>query len=216
MYIVRGGEGFDFASLRQGDILEAVPFPLLESANLQLLGEVEPNKDFTSVPSLTASLRTHREDREWTTALVPLRFGRCAVLSNCCDLEPRNGKVQTHAVVLARLRSIPPDIRRNTELFESLRANKDPRDRTDAGFIDQFYLEPHDLLDRLDWKVQFNQAVSLPTSNITGLLRKKILQLDDRARVKFKIKLGFTYLRTSNEERAAGLENPWDDDAKEI
>lgn len=214
MYIVRGGEGFDYASLRQGDILEGVPFPLLQHANIQLIGDVVPDQDFGSVPPITASLHKHRDDPEWTTALSPVRFGRCAVLSNCCELEPRQGRVQTYAVVLARLRSIPPDIRRDAEMFESLKANKDPRGREDAGFLDLFYLEPHELLDGQDWKVQFNQVVSLPVTDITLLLRRKILQLDDRTRVKFKIKLGFTYMRTSTEERAAGLENPWQEAAQ--
>jgi hypothetical protein len=40
-------------------------------------------------------------------------------------------------------------------------------------------------------------------------LGRKILQLDDRTRVKFKVKLGFTYLRLNDEERELALENPW-------
>jgi hypothetical protein len=210
LYIVRGADGFDIASLRQGDILEGVPFPLLDNAKLQLLGDIAPDKNFSTIPVLNPSLHRHRDDNEWTTALAPVRFGKCAVLSNCCELEPRNGKVLTHAVVLARLRPIPVDIRRTPELFESLKANKDPRDRTDAGFIDQFYLEPHELLAGQEWKVQFNQVVSLPTTDMTILLGKKILQLDDRTRMKFKIKLGFTYMRPNVEEVAAGLDNPWE------
>jgi hypothetical protein len=52
--------------------------------------------------------------------------------------------------------------------------------------------------------------VTLPTPTIANfLLRKKILQLDDRARMKFKIKLGFTLMRVNDDERRAGLENPW-------
>lgn len=209
MYVARGSDGFDVASLRQGDILEGVPFPLLESANIQILGDISSNHDFSSLPILSPRLHRHREDHEWTTGVAPLRFGFCAVLTNCCDLEPRNGKVQTHAVVLARLRPIPPDIRRNQELFGSLSANKDPRDPTSPGYIDYFYLESHEQLQGQDWRVQFNQVVCLPISDITLLLRKKILQLDDRTRVKFKIKLGFTYMRLNDGELAAGLENPW-------
>jgi len=40
-------------------------------------------------------------------------------------------------------------------------------------------------------------------------VRKKIIQLDDRTRVKFKIKLAFILGRTNDDEEAAGLENPW-------
>jgi hypothetical protein len=209
LYIVRGAAGFDIASLRQGDILEGVPFPLLETSRIQLLGDIENDQDFTTAPPLTPKLHKHRDDPNWTTAVCPVRFGCCAVLSNCCDLEPRGGKVLTPAVVLARLRPITSDARRNPTMFESLKANRDPRDRENPGFIDQFYLEPHELLAGQDWKVQFNQTLCLPTTDITLLLKKKILQLDNRTRMKFKIKLGFTFARANNDELDAGLENPW-------
>jgi len=70
-------------------------------------------------------------------------------------------------------------------------------------------LEPHALLQEFDWRVHFNQVVSLPTTDIALLLRKKILELDDRTRMKFKIKLGFTLMRTNDDELQTGLENPW-------
>jgi hypothetical protein len=214
LYFTRDTEEFDVVSLRQGDILQGVPFPLMDHARVQVLGEVASEQDFTSVPILIPKLHQHRNDPEWATAVAPVRFGFCAVLSNCCDLEPRDGRVLAHAVVLARLRPITPDIRSSPERFASLRANKDPRDRNDAGYIDFFYLEPHELLQEQDWKVHFNQVVSLPTTDITLLLRKKILQLDDRTRMKFKVKLGFTFMRPNEDELRAGLENPWQDDAQ--
>jgi hypothetical protein len=103
-------------------------------------------------------------------------------------------------------------MRRDPERFRSLQANKDPRDQQDAGYIGFFYLEPHALLNNQDWVVQFDQVVGIPTSDIGLLLRKKIIQLDDRTRVKFKIKLGVTFLRINNEEIAAGLLNPWQEE----
>jgi hypothetical protein len=209
LYIVRGAEGFDIASLRQGDILEGVPFPLMDHGKMQVLGAISQDRDFNAIPVISPKTHQHRDDREWVTAIAPVRFGFCAVLSNCCDLEPRDGKVLAHAVVLARLRPIPNDIRNNAEWFGSLRANKDPRDRQNAGYIEWFYLEPHELLMGQDWRVHFSQVVALPTTDITLLLRKKILQLDDRTRMKFKIKLGFTFMRDNEDERVAGLLDPW-------
>jgi hypothetical protein len=211
LYITRGEEQFDVASLRQGDILEGVPFPLMDYASLQLLGGIPTEPDYNELPPLQPKLHQHREDAGWTTATVPVRFGFCTVLSNCCDLEPRNGKILAHTIVLARLRPIPDAIRNNPENFNSLVANKDPRDRTNAGYLDYFYMEPHELLAQQDWRVQFNLVVCIPTSgNIDLMLRKKILQLDDRTRMKFKIKLGFTYMRPNDDELGAGLENPWE------
>jgi hypothetical protein len=99
LYIVREAEGFDVASLRQGDILEGVPFPLMDHAQIQILGNIAIDQDFQTIPVLSPKLHEHREDREWMTAVAPVRFGFCAVLSNCCDLEPRRGKIQAPAVV---------------------------------------------------------------------------------------------------------------------
>jgi hypothetical protein len=98
-------------------------------------------------------------------------------------------------VSLGRLRPVSPDIRRDPERFASLQGNNDPRDQRDAGYISYFYLEPHALLQNQDWIVQFDQTVDIPSTDIALLLRKKIIQLDDRTRVKFKIKLGVTFLR---------------------
>lgn len=182
---------------------------------MQILGEIVLGQDFSSIPSLAAKLHEHRNDTEWMTAIAPVRFGFCCILSHCCDLAPRNGQVQTHSVVLARLRPIPNQLRQNTDNFNSLRANKDPRDRENPGYIDYFYLESHANLQNRDWRVEFNQTVTLPTTDITLLLRKKILQLDDGTRMKFKIKLGFTYMRPTQEELNSGLENPWQVNGKQ-
>lgn len=173
MYIARDTDGFDIASLRQGDILEGVPFPLLEQAKLNILGTIPQDADFNNLPVISPKIHVHREEQDWITAVAPVRFGFCAVLSNCCDLEPRNGRVLTHAVALARLRPIPPDIRNNPVRFESLRANKDPRDRNDPGYIEYFYLEPHEMLQGQDWRVHYNQIVTIPTSEITAPAEKE-------------------------------------------
>lgn len=209
MYIERDTEGFDIAVLRQGDILAGVPFPLLDLKEMRVLGEIDQSDGFTSIPSLTTKRFEHRKDKDWTSALVPVRFGFCAVVSNCCDLEPHGGKIQGHAVLLARLQTIPIDIRNNQENFDSLQANKDPRNKTQAGYMDFFYLEPHEKLLRQDWRIHFNQILCLPTNDLTSLLGKKILQLDDRARAKLKIKLGTKFMRMTEEELTAGLDQPW-------
>ena len=181
----------------------------MDHSKIQILGTIAQDQDFGTLPPISPKTHQHRDDREWTTAVTPVRFGFCTVLSNCCDLEPRNGRVLTHAVILARLLAIPNDIRNNPEAFSSLVSNKDPRDRSDAGYIEYFYLESHELLQQQDWRVHFYQVVTLPTTDITLLLRKKILQLDDRTRMKFKIKLGFTLMRPNDDELNEGLENPW-------
>lgn len=215
MYIERGADGFDANALRQGDILAGVPFPLLDGTRMQVLGGIAPEYDYNGLPAITASTHNHRGDAEWVTVQLPVRFCLCAVLSNCCDLEPRNGgRPQAVGVNLARLRPISADIRGNADRFRSLKLNKDPR-TLDPGYIDYFYLEPHALLGNQDWRVHFSQVTTIPISDIELLLRKKVLQLDDRNRVKFKIKLAFSLGRISDEEMDADLENPWRDDAQD-
>ena len=209
MYIARDQSGFDYGSLRQGDILEGVPFPQLDLQMLHLLGKIPPDTNYNSQPNINPVTQELRRDREWLTAVLPIRFGLSIVLSNCCDLALRNGKIPAPVFTLARLHLIPDSFRNNADSFNSLRANKDPRDENDPGYIDYFYLEPHEQLNGVDWRVHFNQVSTLPTTDLTLLLGKKILQLDDRTRMKFKIKLGYTYFRANDEEEAAGLENPW-------
>jgi hypothetical protein len=216
LYITRGSAGFDVATLRQGDILEGVPFPLIDHKTLQVLGAINLDKDFNVIPEITAKTHKQRQDSEWLTAVVPVRFGFCIVLSNCCDLEPHEGNIAAPVFSLARLHPVPENVRNNSDLFNSLKANKDPRD-PEPGYIDFFYLEPHALLQDRDWRVHYNQVTTLPTATIaTLLLRKKILQLDDRTRMKFKIKLGFTLMRVNDDERNAGLENPWQEAQQQL
>lgn len=209
MYLVRGSIGFDEASLRQGDIIAGVPFALLEHGKTHVLGAIAPDYDYRGLPAISARAHEHRADGGWVTIQVPARFGLAAVLSNCCDLEPRNGRVQAYAVALARLRPVSENTRNDPERFASLAANRDPRDATNPGYIDYFYLQPHEFLEGMDWNVHFNQIVTLPTSDIALLLRRKVLQLDDRTRVKFKIKLAYSLGRINEAEIAAGFEDPW-------
>jgi hypothetical protein len=209
LYIERGTEGFDLAVLRQGDILSGIPFPLLDQKEMGVLGKIDGTEDFLVVPTLKTGLIEHRGDKEWTSVIVPVRFGFCAVVSNCCDLEPHGGKIPGHAILLARLQPIPIDIRKSQPNFDSLSANKDPRNKDDAGYMDFFYLENHTALLNQDWRIHLNQIVCLPTTDVTALVGKKILQLDDRTRAKYKIKLGTKFMRLTQEELAAGLNEPW-------
>jgi hypothetical protein len=209
LYLLRGAAGFEDAVLRQGDVLAGIPYPLLERSKTHVLGEIAEDYDYTALPAISSKTHEHRGEPGWVMIQVPAQFCFCAVLSNCCDLEPRGGRVRAHAVTLARLRTISNDIRNSAERFESLRGNKDPRDPHDPGYIEYFYLEPHVLLQGQDWSVNFSQIVTLPTSDIALLLKKKTIQIDDRTRMKFKIKLAFTLGRVNDDEIAAGLENPW-------
>jgi hypothetical protein len=72
-----------------------------------------------------------------------------------------------------------------------------------------FYIPPRPELGAKDWIVDFNQTTSIPGKEFPAILRSKKLQMEDEWRVKFKIKLATALARLTNEEREAGLENPW-------
>lgn len=169
MFIARGEARFEDTGLRQGDILEGVPFPLLDDSKLRIFVDIAHDWDFKSIDSLTPKRHRERNDDQWVTAHVPIRFGYCALLANCCDLELRDGRIPAPTVALARLHPIG-DILRDQERLASLKANKDPRNQRDPGYIDFFYLERHELLQNQEWKVHFNQVVSLPTQDLNRLL----------------------------------------------
>ena len=218
MYIARGAPGFDAASLRQGDILAGIPFVLLEHAKTFVIARVLANYPFVELPHLQCQMQTHRQDAEWVLVQALAKYGFCSVISHCCDLEPRaGGRVATTAINLARLRLVPPDIRNNAARLASLTSNADPRNPAGPGYIDRFYLEAHTDLNNTDWIVHYNQIVTIPVTeqDVPILLAKKVLQLDDRTRAKFKIKLATSLGRLTEDEVNAGLENPWEVPAAE-
>ena len=112
---------------------------------------------------------------------------------------------------LARLRPIPDDLRNNADNFASLRANRDTSQPGLVGYKEFFYLEPHASIDGQDWSVHFNQTVTLSTADIDILLGKKVLQMNDRTRAKFKTKLAYSVGKYTDEELAAGLDDPWNE-----
>jgi len=199
----------DMSCLRQGDILKEIPFPLLSTQDLLVLGSVAEHQGQSQRRSLVAVTRVHRQDPDWVTAQIPIRFCYCAVLSQCCDLAPRHDKIRMPTISLARLIPVPARILNDPEALASLRGNKDPRNVADPGFINLFYVPAHEYLDATEWVVDYNQTVSIPSQEFPGILRKKVLQMEDRSRVKFKIKLGASCTRLTDEERDGGLENPW-------
>jgi len=210
LYLVNGDVGFEAGVLRQGDILKRIPFPLLELRKLHVIGQLSPEPDFEdTAPRLMAPNQTVSNDPGWVTIQLPARFGFFVVTSQCCELVMRKGKIRPAMVTFARMRPIPDDQRNNTANFASLRANKDSSDPLDPGYKDKFYLEPHALIEGRDWVVQFEQTLSLPASDIDLLIARKVLQMDDRTRAKFKTKVAFSIGKYTDEEIAAGLDEPW-------
>ncbi len=199
----------DKTCLRQGDILDGVVFPRLSAADIVILGRMPSEVGHQNMPALSVVTHVHREDQHWISAQVPVRLSLAMVITQCCDLEVRDGHLTIPAFAVARLIPIPKKILADAQRLASLRANKDPRVASDPGYVNFFYVPAHPLLGDREWIVDFNQLLSIPSKGISGVLTKKRLQLEDDWRVKFKIKLATSVARLTDEERAAGLQDPW-------
>jgi len=202
------GTDMDGSCLRQGDILGGLPFPVID-AESAVLGQIDPGLDVNTSRALAVVPRTHRNQPDYITLQVKARVGPCIVLAHCCELEPRHGKCSLPMITVARIIPVRPSIKQDEAKLASLRANKDPRNPEDSGIIDYFYLEPHDLLGGEGCVVDFSQTTSVSGSEYESLIRRRVLQLLDRERVKFKIKLAAFLGRITDDEFKAGLENPW-------
>jgi hypothetical protein len=104
---------------------------------------------------------------------------------------------------------IPKAIASDSQRHASLRTNKDPRSGSDTGYISFFHIPAHDRLRGREWIVDFNQTLCIPGREFPAIMNRKVLQMEDEWRVKFKIKLATCLARLTDEERAAGLEDPW-------
>ena len=184
--------------LRQGDILNEIPFPLLDLKQVNVLGEIQPGTG-TPFPSITTKLHPHREDPHYFWGQVPMRLSHCAVTSNCCEIEPRHGKILQAAFSVARLIPIKSSIQNDPSKLESLHANRNPT-RPPVGFLDYFYIEPHPRLGGRGWMVDFSQVVSIPNSEFPSILERKTLQMLPEQRVRFKVKLAAYFGRLASDE----------------
>ena len=199
----------DRKCLRQGDILTAVPFPIIDIGSA-VLGRIDAEAGFQIPhPKIPTIPREHRNQDDCFTMQVATRLAPCTVIAHCCELELRNGKCLLPMISVARILPVKVSISRDTEKLASLRANKDPRSSEDPGYLDYFYLEPHKSIGGIECVVDFSQIAPVPGTEYQNLLRRKALQLLDRERVKFKIKLAAFLARLTDEEVAADLVNPW-------
>jgi hypothetical protein len=128
-------------------------------------------------------------------------------LSQCCDIAPRRGRILQPTIALARLIPVPPGLAGNADKLASLQANKYPLNPEDPGYINLFHIPEHPLLDGREWVVDYNQVLSIPATEFPEILQRKILQMNDFERIKFKIKLATSFGRVMEEEQA--IDHPW-------
>jgi hypothetical protein len=72
------------------------------------------------------------------------------------------------------------------------------------NYISSFFIAQQSPIQK-DYFVDFNQIISFPRTQYGFLLKNKILQMTDKTRIQFKLKLSSHFGRATQEERDAGL-----------
>lgn len=133
------------------------------------------------------------------TAQIKVYYGYFIILSQCCDLAKREkGKPDISAFVASPLVDIPYGVSKDIDKLSKLKANRQD------SFINFFYIPQHLPLVK-DFVVDFNCLVSFPRSQYEFIRSQKVLQMTDKSRVTFKIKLGNHFARPTQEERDANI-----------
>ncbi|MFY9225594.1 MAG: hypothetical protein WAQ98_23155 [Blastocatellia bacterium] len=189
-------ETFNNIELRQGDIIEGVFFPVMELEKLNILGNPTKTHFSNSSPSLSAISYIKKKTNFFTIQLKAF-YGFSIVLSQCCDLAKRDdGKLEVPAFVLAPLVEVPYPILTNLNKLEALQKNET------TSFVNRFYIPKNEILP-IDFIVDFAVLVSIPREEIDFVLSRKILEMTDESRLKFKAKLGLHFGRLTQEEKEA-------------
>lgn len=198
-------EEIDKNELRQGDIIQGLFYPELNCSDLHMIGT--PDKNLTNL-QLNAEVQPHllaltenkpKEGLAIFTAQVKVFYGYFILITQCCDIAKRDkGKPTLSAFVVSPLLEIPYQIRKDTERLTELQANNQ------GSFINFFYIHQHQPLSQ-DNVIDFNRVVALPRAQYDFALSRKVLQMTDKDRVRFKLKLGSHFARPTQEERDAQI-----------
>ena len=187
--------------LRQGDIIQGLYFPSMICQTLSLLGTAgispESMGEGLSLSAVTKRIR----GIDWLSAHLEVFRRFAVVLSQCCDLERRQGKLDILFFVVAPLLEVPYQIRTDPEKFAELQLNSLEQ------YVNLFYI-PHTPPLPQAYVVHFNMVVSLPRSQYDFAIAGKVLQMTDGERVRFKLKLGHHFSRLTREEIDTNLSPP--------
>lgn len=193
-------EKIDNNELRQGDIIQGLFYPELNCSDLNLIGN--PYGNLTNINSndpyqgnlVALTDNKKKEGLNVFTAQIKVYYGFFILISQCCDIAKRaDGKPGVPAFVVSPLIEVPYLIRQDTKKLSDLQANNQ------GSFINLFYIYQYQLLSQ-DYVVDFNRVVALPRSQYEFALSRKVLQMTDINRVRFKLKLGSHFARPTQEE----------------
>jgi hypothetical protein len=98
----------------------------------------------------------------------------------------------------------------DAEKLRSLQENRDPRVPDVESYKNYFWVDDADGLSETPLMMDFSQMACIPASKFPAIMDSKHAQMDDRTRMKLKIKLGIFFAKPSDEEIAANIcQDPW-------
>jgi hypothetical protein len=187
-------------SLRQGDIVANVFFPLTRPSMLKYLATYASGSD-TNI-SLDPFIEIPKGSRKsYAQSISHGVVAHGAVISQCCDLDKKHPKT---SFSLCRLIPFENNRYRNEE---ALRNNIDPWGPENPHYQFFFFGE----IDGLEGEyiADFALLTSVGWPDYDLILQKKVHQLDDENRNKFRVKAGAFFGRPPQEDIDAGLANPY-------
>lgn len=187
----------DLTALRQGDIVRGFYYPILKNSDLDLLGkpatiEYPPAKEIV----LHASVINNKH----VQCLLKLLPSLTIVVSQCCDVEGRDGAIEAPSFVLAPIDDVKIFVKsgKTPAQIEKFMANDL------SEYSNYFYLvDCPDILGA--GFVNFNRVFSVHRDDYSAALRGKVLQMTDEARILFKLKLAKHFGRPTDEELEKGI-----------
>ncbi len=201
-------------SLRQGDIIDEVFFPLPRVGTTRFLASYQSGTE-TNIKLSPIEIsfnpiveRPEGAKRDYIWANLQGFFSFAAVLSQCCDVDKNHPKT---SFVLCRILRL--DEKRFQNL-ENLRANVDPYDSSTRSHHQFFCFGGISGLEG-EFIGDFAQTVSIPWADYGQILERKRFQLAPLDRNKFRVKAGAWFGRPPKEDLDAGLADPWHPEERE-
>lgn len=203
-------ESADRTTLRQGDIVSGVHFPL---SRMDALPKVVGTYARGGGQHVDLKAVTEQIGKSfWLLAQMHAVVSFCAVLSQDCDVVAKQDP-PPRTFLLCRLIPVPEAIRRKESLYQALEQNLDPYGGQ-RPFYQLFYIGKHAGLDE-EYVADYGQVMTVIWKDYSAVLRNKILQMDDLNRAKFRVKAGAHFGRATDEEKTAGLDDPWRNEPQE-
>jgi hypothetical protein len=194
---------FDASSLKQGDVIKDVVFPIARPDTTRFISRAVGTSAGKVVvePVLEGS-----DKRPYHVVQVQGSHMTCAVLSQCCDVVPGQNPPPP-SFVLCKVVPVPKAIRKHQGSYETLTSNLDPYGDRKA-FFQNFWFGKIIGLDG-EYMTDFGQVMTVSWMDYDHTLKNKIAELDDLHRAMFRVKVGAHFGRVTDEDKAAGFEDPY-------